>query len=173
VGIVSRSQGGSGSGTVATARVSRAVAVGGDITTNNPATMAEVAAATGGPGTGGLDLTIAALAGDVLLVTGNLLVPNTSAVSLSFDIATWVTGAAVNWLGQTAGGASNIGLGVVPNAVQGSVPIALQYVVQAGDITGGNVVLRLHYRSGSATNRVLSRSVLGGPLTLGVANLKQ
>jgi hypothetical protein len=31
----------------------------------------------------------------------------------------------------------------------------------------------LHYRSGSATNRVLSRSVLGGPLTLGVANLKQ
>jgi hypothetical protein len=173
VGIVSRSQGGSGTAAVVASRVSRAVSVGGDITTNNPATMAELAAATGGPGTGGLDLTIAAVAGDVLLVSGNLLVPNTTAVSLSFDIATWVTGAAVTWLGQTAGGASNIGLGVVPTGVLGSVPIALQYVAQAGDLTGGNVVLRLHYRSGAATNRVVSRSVLGGPLTLGVANFKQ
>jgi hypothetical protein len=167
VGIVSRS-GGSGVGRVTAAQLSRAVQVGGDITTaNSPATFVELAAAAGGPGTGGLDLTIAATTADVLLVSGNLPMNNSTAVNVIYDIATWVTGAAVNWLGQSAGGANN-GLATHLSASPAGIAFVAQYVVQAGDLSGANVVLRLHYRAGGA--RVVSRSVANGPLILSVAN---
>lgn len=172
MGIVSRSQGGSGSGSVVSARISRAVAVGGNITLNNIAAYAEVAAATGGPGTGGLDLTIAAASGDVLFLNGTLTLNTAAAVTVFFDVATWVTGAAVNWLGQSAGSNANNGLAFVPST-SAMATLADQYVVQAGDITGGNVVLRLHYLSSVATNRILGRSIITGPLMLSVANFKQ
>lgn len=163
--------GGGSLGGAPSARLSRAVQVGGDIAlANNPATFVEVAAASGGPGTGGLDVTIAAVAGDVLDVTGTLLFNNTTAVNAIFDLATIVAAAAVNWLGQSAGGA-NVGLGFMNTSAAGGVALAVQYVVQAGDLTGGNVVLRLHYRANGA--RTLARSVANGPLLLGVVNLKQ
>jgi hypothetical protein len=170
VGIVSRSQSGAGTLTaVPSARVSRAVSVGGDIAlANNPATFVELAAASGGPGTGGLDLTVAAAASDVLLVGGGFIFNNTTAINAIFDIATWVSGAAVNWLGQSAGGA-NIGLAFMNTANAGIASLVAQYVVQAGDITGGNVVLRPHYRANGA--RTVARSVANGPLMLSVANL--
>jgi len=162
---------GAGGSTVLSSRLTRAVQVGGDITTaNNPTTFIELAAATGGPGTGGLDLTIAAAAGDVLLVTGTFIFNNGTAVNVFFDVATWVSGAAVNYLGQSAAGA-NTGLAFQASAVVGQVGFTQQYVVQAGDISGGNVALRTLYRAGGA--RVVGRSVANGPLLLSVANLKQ
>jgi hypothetical protein len=170
VGIVSRSQGGGGSGVVRSAQTPRATAIGGDITLNNITTYVEVAAATGGPGSGGLDLTIAAATSDVLLVTGDLVFNNVTAVAVNFDVATIVAAAPVNWLAQTAGG-TNVGLCFITSGAGGAIGYSVQYVVQAGDISGGNVVLRLMYRSGAATNRVVGRSNAGGPLMLSVANL--
>lgn len=152
--------------------ISRATAVGGDITTNHITTYAELAAATGGPGTGGFDLTIAAVAGDVLYVTGSFMFNDVAAVSVFIDVATWVSGAAVTWIGQTAGGnaASPWGAG---GGVVATAPLAQLYTVVSGDITGGNVVLRTHYLSGAATNRRLSRSTANGAMALGVINFKQ
>lgn len=165
---------GSGSGSLGgapSARLSRAVQVGGDITLANTAgVFAELAAAAGGPGTGGLDLTIPAVAGDVLAIAGSLSFNNVTGFAAFYDLATWVSGAAVNWVGQSAAGA-NVGLAFHTASVGNTANFAPQYVVQAGDITGGNVVLRIHYRAGGA--RVLSRSVANGPLVLGVVNLKQ
>ena len=161
---------GGGGGVVAT-QLSRAVQVGGDITLNSNVAYAEIAAATGGPGAGGLDLTIAAAASDVLQVSCVFTFANVTAVTVDFDIATWVSGAAVNWLGQGAG-TTNDGIFRYPTGVAGSGAFHLQYVVQAGDVTGGNVVLRPHYLTSAATNRVLARSVASGPLLFSVANLK-
>jgi hypothetical protein len=154
---------------VPSARLSRAVAVGGDLTLANTAgVFAELAAVPGGPGAGGFDLTIPAAAGDVLTVSGAFQGNNATAVAVLFDLPTWVTGAAVNWLGQSAGG-TNIGLTILVTTVANTAAFSVQYVVQAGDLTGGTVVLRPHYRAGGG--RTLSRSVANGPLMLSVANL--
>jgi hypothetical protein len=170
MGIISRSQSGGGGITkLPAAQLSRAAQTGGNLTTANTAGVyAELAAVAGGPGTGGFDLTIAAAANDVLLVSGGVACYNATALGVGFDVATWVSGAAVNWLGQSAGGNNN-GLGSINTAVAVLCPLLVQYVVQAGDITGGNVVLRLHYLATGA--RVIARSVATGVLTLGVTNL--
>jgi hypothetical protein len=47
---------------------------------------------------------------------------------------------------------------------------SVQYVVQAGDISGGNVVLRLRYRTVSASNKTLYSSA-NIPLHWSVKNL--
>ncbi len=151
------------------ARLSNAVAVGGNITlVTTSSVYVEVAGKSGGPGAGGLDLTIAAAAGDVLLINGTCTLPNTTAVGVEFDFATIVSAAAVNWVGQSAGGNNN-GLALAGSGVLCSVPLNAQYVVQAGDISGGNVLLRLMYLASGT--RVLARSVGSGALTLSVANL--
>lgn len=153
------------------ATLSRAVSVGGNITLNSAAAYAEVAAATGGPGTGGLDLTVGAASGDILSVSACLNVPNTTAVVLFFDIATIVSAAAVNWIGQSAGSSSNDGLCQLGNSLEATLTPTAQYVVQSGDISGGNVVLRLFYLTSAGTNRTLARGLVGGPLMFSVVNL--
>jgi hypothetical protein len=171
VGIVSRSQGGGG-GVLAAAQLSRAAAVGGNLTLNSSAAYSELAAATGGPGTGGFDLTVAAATSDVLLVTGYLLCNNATAESVFIDVATWVSGAAVNWLGQSAGSNANNGLAEIFSAIATGVTPAVQYVVQAGDISGGNVTLRPFYLTSAAANRTMTRSVANGALSFQVCNLR-
>lgn len=161
----------SGSGAVLSTRISRAASVGGNITTANTAGVyVELAAATGGPGTGGFDLTVAAATNDVLLVAAVVTCANSTAVQIQIDLATIVTGSPVNWIGQSAGGNNN-GLATLFSAIGGTAAPTAQYVVQAGDISGGSVVLRTFYLSTGV--RVINRAVVGGALMLAVSNLRQ
>lgn len=117
----------------------------GDITANNTSFTAV-------DGSGSLDLTIAAVAGDLILV-GVSAVWDSQAVVGYLDVATWVSGAAVNYL--SAGSSQGVSAWYGPTGVRTSVGGTAAYVVQAGDISGGNVVLRLMYKTSTATNRTL------------------
>ena len=160
--------GGGGSAVVTSARVTR---TSGNITTNS-ATYVELAAATGGPGTGGFDLTLAAVSGDIIMVGCNGIANNTTP-GLFFDVATMVSGSAVNTIGQSGLNAANDGIaGWFCNAsVQVPIGPSICYALVSGDISGGNVVLRPYYCGGSATNRTLFANA-ANPLQFWAVNMK-
>jgi hypothetical protein len=119
----------------------------------------------------GLDLVIAAQAGDVLLVdvSGHY---NSEAVGGILDAATIVSGSPVNYISGGAGGASNRGvLGWYGPGASASVGAAIQYVVQSGDISGGNVTLRLRYRTTSASVKTMN-ATSDIPFQWSVVNLR-
>lgn len=106
-----------------------------------------------------LDLTlVGAQVGDEIEYLPSFLVqaPNNA---LAFDACTLVGGTPVNYFG-TAGGAPDNGLlawyavGNVAVSVGGSG----LYTVQAGDISGGNVTVRLRVRPANTTSRAISAS---------------
>ena len=137
---------------------------------NEATNMVEVAAQTGGPGTGLLDLVVPALVNDGLEVDVSLTTDGTRAF---FDVATWISGAAVNWIGQSAG-AVNVNNGWLynVNALQSQMHRNSIYLVQAGDIAAatGLVTLRL-MGGGNGGTSIVRRSVTGGVLTFTVKNL--
>lgn len=162
---------GGGSSVIPNAFTPRAVQIGGDITTAaTPTNYAELAAATGGPGTGGLDLTIAAATNDVLEIVGNITYGSTLTNAINVDLATIVSSAAVNWLGQSGGTTNHKGVSTV---ISGPITIAfsIPYTVQAGDISGGNVVLRPFYADVGGSN-LIGRSLTVGIMAFSVKNLK-
>lgn len=122
----------------------------------------------------GIDLTIAAVAGDELEIGLSMGVrPSGAGISLALDVATIVSAAPVNYF-ATAGGATEVGAGAwyreAPTVNDASVPGGPRsYTVQAGDISGGNVVLRLRYKvnSGSWTGYATANL----PLDFWVKNL--
>jgi hypothetical protein len=79
----------------------------------------------------------------------------------------------VNYISGGAGGASNRGvLGWYGPGASASVGAAVQYVVQSGDISGGNVTLRLRYRTTSAAVKTMN-ATSDIPFQWSVANLGQ
>ncbi len=120
---------------------------------------------------GPTDLVVAAAAGDLLVVGISALVNNTTNVSIGFDFATIVSAAPVNYLSSATGTPITIGVLQwfcflsVAAKVGGSYP----YVVQAGDLSGGNVTLRLYARVSSGS-RVLDATATS-PLVTWTANL--
>ncbi len=162
----------------ATSVLSRSVQVGGSLTiASSSSTSREMAAATGGPGTGGFDLTVAAVTGDYLLISINVnWVGLNTSQQVGIDIGTIVSGSVVNWIGQSAGAmvGTNDGLAfMIPPAGTNywNFAVSVPYVVQSGDISSGNVTLRPYYGS-TATFGLIGRSVANGPLIFGVTNLK-
>lgn len=133
-----------GGGTATTWQIQRYT--GGDITLNNT-TLTAV--------TGPTDLTIAAASGDLVMVGVSARPNNTTAQSIAFDFATIVSASPVNYVSAASGTPINIpvpwflGAGE-QSAVGGTFP----YVVQSGDISGGNVVFRLYFRTSGS--RVIS-----------------
>lgn len=119
----------------------------------------------------GTDLVVPAQVGDILLVSFSADWGN-EAVQVGLDAATIVAGSPVNYVG-TAGGASDIGVMAWGGANGDTSPAggSVQYVVQSGDISGGNVTLRLRYRTLTATNKTLTGSTTQ-PLQFSVVNLK-
>lgn len=126
------------------------VYTGGDITFSST-TPAAV--------TGPTDLTVAASTGDVVDLGISAIINNTTAASLGFDFATIVSASPVNYL--SSGNGTPITVGVmgwfVPINQSHPVTGSYKYVVQAGDISGGNVVFRLYARVSSGS-RVISAS---------------
>lgn len=139
------------------------VYTGGDIalTSTSPA-------AVSGP----TDLTVAAVAGDVVLVGLSAMANNTTASSIGFNFATIVSASPVNYLYSDGGTPQNAGVPgwfIAASAV-GSTGGSFPYVVQAGDISGGNVTFRLYYRV--SANRTLSASA-SIPLITQATNIGQ
>ena len=156
-------------------QLSGSVQVGGNIT-NIPYGTTELATCTGGPGTGGFDIAIAASVGDTLSVSTLINFYGTGSLDYAeYDIATMVGGSPVNWLGQSAGNLiANNGLmatSVSTGFTNGSM--TTQYVVQSGDVSGGYVTLRIYGYNSTADTVNVCRSVGSGVFNISVANLKQ
>lgn len=138
------------------------VYTGGDITLNNT---------TLGPVTGPTDLVVAATAGDLLMVGISTRPVSAVSASIAFDFATMVSGSPVNYVFAASGTPINIPVPwFIGSNDMGAANGLFPYVVQAGDISGGNVTLKLYFRSSSS--RVIEASS-DAPLTTSVINLGQ
>lgn len=106
-----------------------------------------------------LDFTLEAQVGDVIEFSGNGMWSNENIAS-ALDVATWVSGAAVNYFSSGTGTSAGNGLvgwyGV--QAVYAPFSGAVHYVVQAGDIVSGLVTVRLLGRTTTAGTRTLFAS---------------
>lgn len=104
----------------------------------------------------GLDIVLAAQAGDVIEVGVNYQAEN-EASTFRLDVATIVSGAVVNYFGGATDPGSNYGVsgwtapGGTPSSISGSVMRTLA----SGDISNGQVTLRLRYRTDSAANKTI------------------
>jgi hypothetical protein len=117
----------------------RNIYTGGDITLNNT---------TLGPVTGPTDLVVAATAGDICKIGVTARPTGIVAQSIAFDFATIVAGSPVNYVFPASGTPINIPVAWYIGASETSACSGEQtYVVQAGDISGGNVTFRLQFRS--------------------------
>jgi hypothetical protein len=136
---------------------------GGAITLNST-TWADVS--------GPADLVVAAEAGDVLAVSLSALL-GAEAVNGCLDMATIVSSSPVNYVSGNDGGASSLGVQawLGPASASGNAAGTVFYTVASGDIAGGNVTLRLRYRTTAATNKTLNASA-DQPLQHSVVNLK-
>ena len=137
----------------------------GNFTLNNTGDMAAVHAS-------GLDLTVAASAGDLIILgVSGLLDRRTANAFTMFDVGTIVSAAIVNRVsGQAASGNGIMGWFIDSDApefarLSGGFP----YAVVAGDIDSGNVTFRLLYRT-NAANNVTLRANSTEPLWVWVYN---
>lgn len=147
-------------------------ATGTSIVLNSTA-IAEVAAATNGPGTGGFDITLEAQVNDVLEVGINALFGN-EAVQVCFDIYTIVSSARTNPFGAGLSASNGTTQGLqswigFSGSFTGIGTPAL-YVVQAGDIASGAVTIRPYYVTTTATNKTLF-STANNPFKMYCKNL--
>lgn len=118
------------------------------------------------------DITLAAASGDYIAVGVSALCPNSTAQSLKMDVCTVVSAAAVNFFSNGTGtGATN---GVPAWYMTASLSAAkaggvILYQAQSGDISGGNIVLRL-ICFGTGT-RIIGASTATSPLEFWAQNL--
>lgn len=114
-----------------------------------------------------LDIVLPAIVGTWVEV-GLSCALGTSAVAVSFDAVSLVAGSPVNSLGEAAApnnsydGVSGWHCANTAANIKASGSIIYQAV--SGDLSGGNITLRLRYRTGAASNRTLIAHA-GFPLT--------
>lgn len=148
---------GSGSGGVTTTKARRTA---GDVSVNT----------TGWQNVDtGIDLTLAAVAGDEIEYTISLYC-NSANNALKFDVATIVSGSPVNYFGGAGGADSGVPGWWAPASQDGGISGGVLYTVQAGDISGGNVVLRLRVNPANTTARIIAASS-ATPLIVSAKNL--
>lgn len=139
--------GGSGQGLVDFAFATRTA---GDVTCSADQIWADVDT--------GIDLTLTAATGDRLEIGISGCCTGTEAVSLNLTAMSIVSAAPVNDL-ATGAAPSNTTNGVSGWRIQTGTAFnctgAFICALQAGDISGGTVTIRLRYRTSSNTNRVL------------------
>lgn len=138
----------------------------GDYTLNNNSAFAAIDATN-------MKLTIAAATSDVLQISLLSRYDN-AAVNAFIDVATIVSAAPVNYVSGGTGLSTEFGIAgwVGLSGTQQSFGGPVFYTVQAGDISGGNVVLETYYRTSAATNRGLRAGTSANDaLFFGVINL--
>jgi hypothetical protein len=116
------------------------------------------------------DCVVAASSGDLLEIGFSTRCTDTDSQSLRIDAATIVSGSAVNYLSSLSGTVDALGWPAwfVRASEQEIVSGAAPYVVQAGDISAGNVTVGIRAWLSSAGNRPLLQ-----PVVFWVKNLGQ
>lgn len=115
------------------------------------------------------DITIAAATGDQLGIFGNFITDATTNLN-GLDVATIVSAAVVNYASSGTGTPLAEGLNsLYPHGNTFQVNQPAIYTVQAADISGGNVTLRLFYLASGAANIYGSAA---HPLAWSVVNFK-
>lgn len=119
----------------------------------------------------GIDLVVAATAGDLLLIGLSAFWQAENDFG-ALDGATIVSGSPVNYIS----GNGSTGAGVMAwrgiSLAYSAVGATVYYIVVGGDISGGNVTLRLRGKTGGGTNKVV-RASSGEALTWYAVNLGQ
>lgn len=137
-----------------------------------PLTSGNVTVANGTLTQLGSDLTVAASAGDRLRAEISCLVNGGSAIPVQFEVATRVASADVNYF--SSGNGTSLNPGGVPawyvedsnfNGPRGGG----YYTVQSGDISGGNVTVRLYAFAAGGTRAVVASAVY--PMSWSLTNL--
>lgn len=108
----------------------------------------------------GVDITIPAVAGDILKLKPEAICSGASAADMGFDAATRVASADHNWWSTSTNTAAWPGV-LSPWYVPGGVYLApgtAEYIVQADDIVNGQVTIRLYARSTGANRLVLANA---------------
>lgn len=121
-----------------------------------------------------LDLTLAAVVGDWIEVSLSGFW-NNEAVVARMDAVSVVAGSPVNsWADQAAPDNTHFGVGgwFGPSGQQGNIGGSIIKQVVSGDLSGGNVTLRLRYRTSTAANKTLFAAAIT-PLTFWARNLRQ
>lgn len=155
--------GGAGSGAVLSAHV---IKTAGNYTINN--TSWTTLDAT-------LDLTLAAAVGDIIEVgLSAYVLPNSATQYAALDAVTLVSGAAVTSFSNATGSPASNGIPAwnIPGpagekGIGGSVMLTLI----SGDLSGGNVTVRLRYKTANAVNHTV-RASTSDPLQFWIKNLK-
>jgi hypothetical protein len=111
------------------------------------------------------DLTIAAAVGDVLEVTLGVVISQAA----FFEVQLVTSG---NYVGPGVSSTQGIASWAQRISAAGNVNGSLLYTVVSGDISGGNVALRLRYTTNSSGATTLFASTAVGPLFFAVKNLK-
>lgn len=119
----------------------------------------------------GIDLVVAAVAGDKLEIGASLRWNNESTVKL-LDVATIVSGSPVNYCSGLGASGNGVIAWIGENAVAGSAGGSIIYTVVSGDISGGTVTLRPRLRANTNTAITL-RANATTPFHWHVKNLKQ
>lgn len=153
---VGGSAAGGGSGSVQLTTLAFQSVQSTNITIAANSSFVELAAESGGPGSGKFDLVVPnAKTGDRIYVSFNaLLAPGSNPTQ--FDMATIVSGSVVHWLSNgTATGDTNGILGWwVDNPSGVAIPVggaSIPLTLASGDISAGNVTLRLYVANASTT----------------------
>lgn len=119
-----------------------------------------------------LDLTVKAVAGDVLKATLNCQAGDTGAVQVEWNIETWKAGSVVNrWFGAL-NASTSIGAWTIRGGDYWGQSATIDYIVKAADIAAdGTVTIRLKTRgSGSSGSRPIF-AFSGVPFAWSVQNL--
>lgn len=132
--------------------------VAGDLTLTNDGAWHDV------PTIG--DLTIAAGVSDILMVSLNCVTDK----QCYFDVELVNSG---SYIGNGDGASSQgiAGMSARTGASAGNARGSAFWTVVSGDISGGNVVLRLRYNNNSQSTKIFADSTVG-PFQFGVINLK-
>jgi hypothetical protein len=113
-----------------------------DVTAATSLTWVEIAAGSGGPGTGGLDLTITAVAGDVIDVHfGGVFGLTGTSPGADMDLLSVNSGARIS------GSGNGISSWMTRAAANNGVSLWYTYTVVAADLAGGQIKLRPYART--------------------------
>lgn len=136
--------------------------------TANSTTWIELAAETGGPGTGNLDLNFTGVqAGDIVEVSMSYLASN-AATYIYVDMATIVSAAPVNYFGSgqiTSSTGDGVMCWTATTSREEAKGGTVAYAVVSGDLSAGALKIRPYFRTSSATNRTMF-GVAADPLHL-------
>jgi hypothetical protein len=120
-----------------------------------------------------LDLTLTAAAGDVIMC-GLATRTSAEAVELHIDVVTVVSGSPVNSFGLRTSaptGSTLEGIWYAQASVFANINGGSTLTLGAGDVSGGNVVLRLRYRTASGGTRTVVATSAARPLVFYAVNL--